>query len=136
MLTNEENLLKERIRHLLHVKKCPIARLGDNDTMRARLGRQINGEAQVPFTTLQLILSIFPDVSADWLVVGEGSMLKTEHFAQNVYTQHNEVKGNKVGGDINVGQDTIVVKDLQEQIEQLQKDNEFLKGIIRSITQK
>lgn len=138
MLTNEENLLKDRIRHLLRVKKCPIARLGDNDTLRARYGRQINGDAQVPFTTIRLILYMFPDISADWLVMGEGHMLKAEHYAPHVYTQHNEVRGNNAGGDINVGPDTIVTKktvdELQAQIDELKKDKAMLAGIVESLT--
>ena len=144
MLTNEENLLKDRIRHLLRVKKCPIARLGDNDTLRARYGRQINGDAQVPFTTIRLILYMFQDISADWLVMGEGHMLKAEHYAPHVYTQHNEVKGNSAGGDINVGPDTIVTKktvdELEAKVSELERDKEFLKSLLAAhaagITQK
>lgn len=139
MVSNEEKLLKERIRHLLTYKRLSIAKLAENETMRVRLGRQINGpDTSVPYTTLHMLLYMFPDISADWLVMGEGHMLKAEHYAPHVYTQHNEVKGNSAGGDINVGPDTIVTKktveDLQAQIERLQSDNEFLKGIVKSIT--
>ena len=139
MVSNEEKLLKERIRHLLTYKRLSIAKLAENETMRVRLGRQINGpDTSVPYTTLYMLLYMFPDISADWLIMGEGHMLKSEHIAPRVYTQHNEVKGNNAGGDINVGPDTIVTKktveDLQAQIERLQSDNEFLKGIVKSIT--
>lgn len=139
MVSNEEKLLKERIRHLLTYKRLSIAKLAENETMRVRLGRQINGpDTSVPYTTLHMLLYMFPDISADWLIMGEGHMLKSEHIAPRVYTQHNEVKGNSAGGDINVGPDTIVTKktveDLQAQIERLQSDNEFLKGIVKSIT--
>ena len=139
MVSNEEKLLKERIRHLLTYKRLSIAKLAENETMRVRLGRQINGQdTSVPYTTLYMLLYMFPDISADWLIMGEGSIMKADHIAPRVYTQHNEVKGNSAGGDINVGPDTIVTKktveDLQAQIERLQSDNEFLKGIVKSIT--
>ena len=139
MVSNEEKLLKERIRHLLTYKRLSIAKLAENETMRVRLGRQINGpDTSVPYTTLHMLLYMFPDISADWLIMGEGSIMKADHIAPRVYTQHNEVKGNSAGGDINVGPDTIVTKktveDLQAQIERLQSDNEFLKGIVKSIT--
>ena len=41
MVSNEEKLLKERIRHLLTYKRLSIAKLAENETMRVRLGRQI-----------------------------------------------------------------------------------------------
>ena len=85
MLSNEKILLKERIRYLLHTKKCTISSLAENETDRVRISRQINGDANVSIDTLRLILVSFPTVSADWLILGEGQMDKSNHFAHNVH---------------------------------------------------
>ena len=70
--------------------------------------------------------------------MGEGSMYKTDHLAPRVYTQHNEVKGNSAGGDINVGPDTIVTKKtvdaLQARVEELERDKKYLQLVIDSMT--
>ena len=85
MLSNEKILLKERIRYLLHTKKCTISSLAENETDRVRISRQINGDANVSIDTLRLILVSFPTVSADWLILGDGQMDKSNNFAHNVH---------------------------------------------------
>ena len=61
MLSNDEILLKHRIRQLLKFKKMTISDIAETETLRARYGRQINGDASVPFTTIHLLLRTFPD---------------------------------------------------------------------------
>lgn len=150
MVSNEEKLLKSRIQFVLKDKKCPIAWIDQNPTMQARLGRQINGEAAVPYTTLRTILFMFPDISADWLIMGEGSMYKAEHSGSSIYTTHyhNEVAPNSYQyGPINMGKDTTqIIKNneieklnqqimlLQKENEELRRDKEFQRTIIESLT--
>ena len=93
-LTNEEILLKERIRHMLHNRGVTIASISDTPTLQARYGRQINGEAQVPFTTLHMLLYMFPDVDANWLILGEGKMQKTAD-RPHIHNTKNEVSINQ-----------------------------------------
>lgn len=45
--------------------------------MQKRLSRQLNGGATVTFETISSILESFPDISAEWLLRGEGEMYKT-----------------------------------------------------------
>lgn len=141
MISNEEKLLKERIRHLLSMKKMPISKIAKNESDRVLLGRQINGDnTSVPFVTIYRILYMFQDISADWLVMGEGLMLKAEHVAPHVYTQHNEVHDNKAGGDITVGSGTKVYPSMQEveamrkRIAELEYDKERLFDLVQSMT--
>ena len=141
MVSNEEKLLKERILNLLSVKKQRISSIADSESDRVMLSRQIKGENTiVPFRTLFRLLYIFPDISADWLVMGEGSMYKSDHIAPHVYTQHNDVKGNSAGGDINVGPDTIVTKKtveaLQSRVAELEQDKKNMQMLIDSMTVK
>ena len=141
MVSNEEKLLKERIRHLLTYKRLSIAKLAENETMRVRLGRQINGpDTSVPYTTLHMLLYMFPDISADWLVMGEGSMYKADHTAPRIYNTKNEVNGSKAGGDINVGTQTIpypvkaLLDEKDARIAELEKMNTTLQNVVNAFT--
>lgn len=99
MVSKEEEMLKERIRHLLTMKRVSVASLADNETLRIRYRRQINGDAAVPYSTIHLLLTMFHDISADWLVMGEGSMRKADCLAPKVYN-HNQVTNSTAGGDM------------------------------------
>lgn len=101
MLATEQILLKDRIRHLLHIKKCTIASLAENETERVRISRQINGDANVTIDTIRLILFSFPSVSADWLILGEGTIHKAT-TAPTVYN-NNSVNNSTAGGNITTG---------------------------------
>lgn len=109
MLTHEEIALKERIQHLLAVKRMTIKAFADNDERaRTRYSVQITGGGCVPFNTIYKILYMFPDISAEWLVMGEGTMHKADHLAPRVYNTNNIVRDASAGGDINVGTTTRV----------------------------
>ena len=101
MLATEQILLKDRIRHLLHIKKCTISSLAENETERVRISRQINGDANVTIVTIRLILFSFPSVSADWLILGEGTIHKAT-TAPTVYN-NNSVNNSTAGGNITTG---------------------------------
>lgn len=101
MLATEQILLKDRIRHLLHIKKCTISSLAENETERVRISRQINGDANVTIDTIRLILFSFPSVSADWLILGEGTIHKAT-TAPTVYN-NNSVNNSTAGGNITTG---------------------------------
>lgn len=151
MVSKEEEMLKERIRHLLTMKRVSVASLADNETLRIRYRRQINGDASVPYTTIHLLLTMFHDISADWLVMGEGSMRKSDCLAPKVYN-HNQVTNSTAGGDINVGVrtvavpqtiDEIQVKDMQstiaaqqQRISELENDKQLLQGLLSAFTKK
>lgn len=141
MAKNDEKLLKERMRYLLHEQRWPLTKLSQNETERARFGRQINGDAAVPFSTIVLFLSKFPDVSADWLIMGEGEMLKSKRTSTN-YVTMNEVRDSRAGGSINVGTTNIpdaVQKLLDEKnarIAELEKDKALLQTLLAAMTQK
>lgn len=141
MITDEEKMLKERLRHLLADRKTSIRTIADTDSERVMLNRQINGEETiVPYRTLYKILYMFPDVSADWLIMGEGGMLKAEHVAPHIHNIKNEVNGSKAGGDINVGTQTIpypvksLLDEKDKRIEELERDKKYLQLVIDSMT--
>lgn len=118
-VSNEEKMLKERIRHLLTYKRASVASLANNENERVRLRHQINDEALVQYSTLFKLLYMYHDIDANWLIMGEGYMQKKDNIAPKVYQQHNEVHNNSAGGDINVGPDTIVTSKTVERLEAL-----------------
>lgn len=140
MVSKDEEMLKERMRHLLHMMRWPLTKFAENETQRARLGRQINGEAAVPYSTIVMFLTAFHEISADWLIMGEGSMYKADHVAPRVYNTKNEVNNSTAGGSINVGTTTIPVSvqalldEKERRIKELEKDKQLLQGILSAFT--
>ena len=139
MCTKQDKELKERIRFVLDHENIKLAHIGDTEGERTMMSRQINGEeTKVPYITIWKILNAAPRISAEWLLMGVGSMYSADHIAPRVYTQHNEVKGNSAGGDINVGPDTIVTKKtvdaLESRIAELENDKRYLQMTIDAMT--
>lgn len=138
-LTNEEILLKDRIRHLLRFKKKTITDFAPTDTLRARFGRQINGDASVPFTTLYKILYEFHDIDANWLILGDGQMIKSLDYP-HIHNTTNEVKSSKAGGSIYVGTSTIpypvqaLLDEKDKRIAELESDKRQLQGLLSVFT--
>lgn len=140
-LTNEEILLKERIRHMLHRRGVTIASISDTPTLQARYGRQINGEAQVPFTTLHMLLDMFPDVDANWLILGEGQMQKTVDRPQIFNQQQYQMQtGENNSGVINFSENSVPVpvqmllNEKDKRIAELEKNNKTLRTVLDSMT--
>ena len=94
-----EILLKERLRKVLHDTRTPITAMIDNPTMQARYGRQINRDASVQFQTLHRFIEKFPNLSAEWLILGTGEMWKK---SQPTISQSNIVNGDNFGMMSNV----------------------------------
>ena len=139
MCTKQDKEVKERIRYVLDHEDIKLARIGNTEGERTMMSRQINGEeTKVPYITIWKILNAVPHISAEWLVMGTGSMYSADHTAPRIYTQHNEVKGNNAGGDINVGPDTIVTKKtvdaLQARVEELERDKRTLQAVVDAMT--
>ena len=138
-LTNEEILLKERIKAMLSAKGKKIAHIAETPTMEARLGRQINGEASVPFTTLYKLLYMFHDIDANWLILGEGQIQKTSD-RPHIHNTKNEVNGSSAGGSIYVGTSTIpypvqaLLEEKDKRIAELEADKKQLQGLLSVLT--
>ena len=139
-VSNEQKLLKERMRVLLSAKGKTASDLGETDNEKKIYQRKIHQESLITFDTIYKVLYMFPDISADWLVMGEGRMKKDDHIAPRVYTQHNEVHDNRVGGDITVGSDVHAIPSIQEverlraRISELEKDKRNLESYLAIFT--
>lgn len=143
LITEEEKGLKERMSHVLNLKGLKIKDLSETKSGQVMVGKQLDQatETTVQYKTIYKLLYMCHDIDANWLVMGEGTMQKADHLAPRIYTQHNEVKGNSAGGDINVGPDSVISKktverlqsqiaDLTARIMELQKDKENMQMLI------
>ena len=141
MCTKQDKELKDRIKYVLEHENIKLARIANTEGERTMMSRQINGEeTKVPYITIWKILNAAPRISAEWLLMGVGSMYSADHIAPRVYTQHNEVHDNSAGGDINVGPDTIVTKKTVERLEtrvaELEQDKKNMQTLIDALTVK
>lgn len=75
----DESAVKQRIREVLTVKESNPTKLSKDFSVNQKtLNNQINSDVQLSSSTILLILKAFPDLSAEWLLRGEGSMIKSD----------------------------------------------------------
>lgn len=73
-----EDLVKQRIREVISQKNTNITAVSRVLGLKQNtLSRQINGNTTMSADTLLSIIGLFPDVNFDWLLTGQGSMLRT-----------------------------------------------------------
>lgn len=92
-----EDSVRQRIMSIFSIKSTnPTKFSKENKAMQKRLSRQLNGGASVTFETISSILSSFPDISAEWLLRGEGEMYKVDdknindNFDKSQYVSKNK----------------------------------------------
>lgn len=72
-----ENAIRQRIIEVFKKNKSnPTKFSGEDSAMQKRLSRQLKGGASITFETLSGILEAYPSVSAEWIMRGEGDMIK------------------------------------------------------------
>lgn len=90
--------------------------------------RQIKGGSQLKFELVYAILTTFNDVSAEWLIRGEGEMLKSEQQPLAQVNVGSVIGNNNVAG--NTGTTTVdnaaehlndIIQEQQKMIADLQK---------------
>ena len=101
-----ENAVKERIKEVLHYKKITLSGFaGDNNALQKKLSRQINLGGGLTFETISAILERYPNISAEWLLRGNGEMHKAsapadtnqisevgESYLKLIKTQNEQIK--------------------------------------------
>lgn len=74
-----ETSINQRIKHLLDCKQLSDNQAANELGMyQSTISRQLRGEAQVSVALISAILKAFPEVSAEWLLRGEGQMYRTD----------------------------------------------------------
>jgi hypothetical protein len=76
-----ENAIRQRIKDVLNAHNSNPNKLAGNDAnFQNRLSRQINQGATISCDTLIRVLMAFPDVSAEWMIRGNGEMMFTDNL--------------------------------------------------------
>lgn len=84
-----EETVRDRITLLIKDGNSSINSISNGDkAFQRRLNRQINEGASVTFETISSILKVFPNISAEWLIRGEGPMLKSENPQPVINYEH------------------------------------------------
>lgn len=145
MISNEEKMLKERLRHVFQHFDIKITEIAPTKSLQVMLGKQLrDNNTTVPFRTLYAVLYAYPAIDANWLLLGEGTMLKTgnlssPHIHNNIT---NAVNNSEAAGDINVGSNTIpssiqaLIDEKDARIAELQRDKQSLRDVISLLTPK
>ena len=77
--------ISDRIKYVLSEKQTSVAELAGSETQRIKFSRQLNGHNGLTLPVVVKVLDRFPEVSAEWLIRGEGQMDKSNHFAPHVH---------------------------------------------------
>ena len=109
--------IHERIKHLMDVKglnNAQFAKLLEvhpSVTHNITKGKKNSPKTEPSFSVLRKILSFYNDINANWLVCGEGEMLKEN-------SKELEVK-------------TVQIRNLEEQIQELKDDKKNLIELLK-----
>ena len=83
----ELNMARERLKCCIERSGKSVSMIagGAGTNMQTKMSRQINFDTMLTFDVIYHILQTFPDVSAEWLIRGEGEMDKSNHFDARVH---------------------------------------------------
>lgn len=73
-------MIRERFKSVLLHYGVTLSSIAIDSAMQTRLSRQINAGAAITYDTINRLLDVFPDVSAEWLMRGKGEMLITDNL--------------------------------------------------------
>ena len=74
-----ENAVIQRLKIVVEQKRLSVTALGKLIGVHpSTLNRQFNGESAMTLSTIDAFLQYFGDVSAEWLLRGEGNMFKSQ----------------------------------------------------------
>ena len=87
-----ENSILQRFNKVICEKNISITSLSKKIGIpQVTLNNQVRGERSLSVSTLSAFLNFFTDISAEWLLRGEGNMLKGEPQQQNI--SHGRIVG-------------------------------------------
>ncbi|MDR1112225.1 MAG: hypothetical protein LBL18_00465 [Bacteroidales bacterium] len=120
--------IKDRTLEYIRYKKIPIKQFEE----KSKLSNGYISSMRKGFGTgkLENVLKAFPDINRDWLLYGEGDMLKFDNIGHTTTGDHSTIKG-----DININE---VSKELElanlkiAYLEQILKDKQDIIEILKN----
>lgn len=126
-----EDLLRKRIMEVFALEGTNPSKFSKEDkAMQKRLSRQLNGGATITFETISSILNTFQNISAEWLLRGEGEMYKTvSENKSNNFDKSQYVSMKKYETIVNLfGQTASELKEMALENKKLYEEIRNLKG--------
>lgn len=115
--------IRERINIVFGYYTTNINKFSDGDTaLRNRLTRQIKNDAAITIDSVDVILSAFPDISAEWLIRGKGEMLITD----NLPTFHGMETDSELDVHAELARVTAELEEYKHQIVRLEAQKDYL----------
>ena len=134
-----EKTINERIRYFLKYSNITISslaeRLGCN---QSTLSNKLGGRYRVDIDTILSLLTLYEQLSADWLLLGRGPMLRLrEYSAEPIKFQVNDDGDNISGYGNTVNKDNSrVVEFLERQLEEEKARNREYWNTIQQLIKK
>lgn len=117
-----EDAIRQRVEEVFSYYSTTANKVADGDSaFQNRLSRQINQGSAISCDTILRILSAFPDVSSDWLLLGKGSM-----FSDNLPPMTGEEDDTTLDLHAQLAKLTAEVGELRLQNIKLQAQMEYL----------
>jgi len=131
------DVVKERVKSVLTKEKCSVSRLagGHSSGRQVKFNTQINGEARMTVEVLCEVARMFPNISAEWLLRGEGQMYKSQTQG-NVVNVDTMSGGRVYGGDDNHKECADArtyeraIKEKDARIAELSRDKQILQQMV------
>lgn len=80
-----EDSVLQRIKEVFRIKGVSMLQVSNACGIKQNtFSRQISGESTLSVSTLLSIIGYFPDISTEWLLRGDGNMLKSDKGLQKV----------------------------------------------------
>lgn len=118
-----ENAIRQRIKDVLNAHNSNPNKLAGNDAnFQNRLSRQINQGATISCDTLIRVLMAFPDVSAEWMIRGNGEMM----FTDNLPFFSGEESENEENLKIELSRKVAELEELKLQVVRLEAQKDYL----------
>ena len=118
-----ESSIRQRIKDILIAFNSNTNRLaGDDVNFQNRLSRQINQGATISCDTLIRVLMAFPDVSAEWMIRGNGEMM----FTDNLPFFSGDESENEENLKIELSRKVAELEELKLQVVRLEAQKDYL----------
>ncbi|MDE6130790.1 MAG: helix-turn-helix domain-containing protein, partial [Muribaculaceae bacterium] len=85
--------LQQRFNDIIAYTKLSVRAFANKcEISQATLDKQIKGLRSISIETVQSVLNTFPEISAEWLLRGEGEMLKSSGGGASVSCDGNSIE--------------------------------------------
>ena len=135
MYETELNNTRERIKYCIEKsgKSASMIAGGSGTNMQTKMSRQINFDTMLTFDVIFHVLQAFPDISADWLILGDSQTEKSNRSDPPMPSKKSDSSFVPSIDDA-IAQRDAIIKILRDQITQLTKDKELLHNLLDSFT--